>query len=142
MSVQPSVIIWTVICFCLFALVLYRLLFKPLLDLMDARSEKLEKAKRLALEESERLEERRRRLEEQRLLDAEALEEAHRERLAALRRESDAELKQLAAEAEKRRELTNEETKKLAAEAEERIRGSMDIMTAAFTEKLVSGGRG
>lgn len=142
MSVQPSLIIWTVICFCLFAFVLYRLLFKPVLELMDARGEKLENAKRLALEQSERLKEQQRLLEERRIAEAEALEAERQERLALLRRESDAELKRLAAEAEKRRAETAEGCKKLAAETAEQIGSYMDKMTEVFTDKLVSGGRG
>ena len=45
MTIQISVIIWTVICFILLMLILNNLLFKPLLDIMDKRREKIEAAR-------------------------------------------------------------------------------------------------
>ncbi len=44
-NLQPSLIIWTVICFSLFALILNKLIFGPILALMDKRSERLSAAK-------------------------------------------------------------------------------------------------
>lgn len=40
MTIQPSVLIWTIINFCLFMLVADRLLFRPILAFMDKRREK------------------------------------------------------------------------------------------------------
>ena len=51
MSIQPSVLIWTIICLVLLMLVLSKLLFKPLLAVMDARRDKIERA-RAAREEA------------------------------------------------------------------------------------------
>ena len=45
MSIQLPVIIWTVICFCLFALVMSKLLFEPVLKNMDARKARIDKAR-------------------------------------------------------------------------------------------------
>lgn len=45
MSIQLSVIIWTVICFFVLILILDNLLFKPMLELMDSRKEKIESAR-------------------------------------------------------------------------------------------------
>ena len=66
MNVQPSVLIWTVINFCILMLVLNKLLFKPLLAFMDARRKKIddagaarENAAREAAEARERAEEER-----------------------------------------------------------------------------------
>ncbi len=57
MEIQISVIIWTVICFCILMLILKNLLFKPLLKVMDQRSERLENAKKkkAEMEEAERM---------------------------------------------------------------------------------------
>ena len=44
MTIQISVTIWTIICFVLLMLILHNLLFKPVLRVMDARREKIEKA--------------------------------------------------------------------------------------------------
>ena len=54
MSIQVSVIIWTVICFLLLMLILRNWLFKPVLEVMDKRRERIEKAKEKQLE-AERL---------------------------------------------------------------------------------------
>ncbi len=44
MSFQPSVIIWTVICFLLLTVILKNLLFAPVLKVLDERKEKIEAA--------------------------------------------------------------------------------------------------
>jgi len=44
-TIQVSVLIWTIICFCLMMLILNRFLFKPLLAVMDARRDKIEQAR-------------------------------------------------------------------------------------------------
>ena len=45
MSVQLSVVIWTVINFCILMLVLWKLLFKPTLAFMDKRAEKIRRVR-------------------------------------------------------------------------------------------------
>ncbi|MBQ3861838.1 MAG: hypothetical protein II779_15045 [Clostridia bacterium] len=55
MTVQLPVLVWTVICFCLFALILHFMLFKPLLSHMDRRSEKIARAKEKKREREEAL---------------------------------------------------------------------------------------
>lgn len=45
MNFQPSVMVWTVICFLLLTVILKNLLFTPLLKIMDSRREKTEAAK-------------------------------------------------------------------------------------------------
>lgn len=46
MTVQPSLIVWTIICFLALFFILRGLLFRPLLSLMDAREKKIADAKR------------------------------------------------------------------------------------------------
>ncbi len=46
MNIQPSVIIWTVICFLLLMVILKNLLFTPVLRVLDSRKEKLEEAEK------------------------------------------------------------------------------------------------
>lgn len=55
MTIQISLVIWTVIGFVTLALILNKYLFKPLLNLMDAREEKIRKgeAERQAAAERE-----------------------------------------------------------------------------------------
>lgn len=44
MNIQPSVIVWTVICFLLLMFILKNLLFKPVLEVLDKRKEKVDSA--------------------------------------------------------------------------------------------------
>ncbi len=46
MTIQISITIWTVICFCLLMVILRHLLFGPVLRVMDARKQKIEQAAR------------------------------------------------------------------------------------------------
>lgn len=46
MNIQPSVIVWTVICFLLMAVILKNLLFTPVLRMIDSRKEKVDNAEK------------------------------------------------------------------------------------------------
>lgn len=46
MNIQPSVIVWTVICFIFLMFILKNLLFTPVLRMLDSRKEKVEAAER------------------------------------------------------------------------------------------------
>lgn len=54
MSIQISVIIWTVICFLLLMLILHNWLFKPVLEVMEKRRNRIEEARKKQAE-AERL---------------------------------------------------------------------------------------
>ena len=47
MTIQPNILIWTILCFCAFMLILWRLLLKPLLGFMDARDARIARARSL-----------------------------------------------------------------------------------------------
>ena len=141
MSIQPSVLIWTVICFCLFALVFNGLIIKPVLKVIDGRRERLNKARsaKRAADEADA---------EAAAARAAALNEAERrerERLDTeldeLRRQKEAEY---AAFAESLRAEALNNTRgpeKLGEDAEAAVRARMDEMVRAFAEKLLSGGK-
>ncbi len=59
MSIQISVVIWTVICFVALYFILKYLLFNPILDIMDKRQEKIEGAKKQVADAEKLLEEKR-----------------------------------------------------------------------------------
>lgn len=44
MTIQLSVLIWTIICFLLLMLILHNLLFKPVLQMIDKRKERIQNA--------------------------------------------------------------------------------------------------
>lgn len=67
MSIQISVIIWTVICFLLLMLILHNWLFKPVLEVMEKRRNRIEKAKEKQLEVQRLTVEHEKMLEEQKL---------------------------------------------------------------------------
>ena len=140
MNVDLSQIIWTVICFGLFALVVDRLLFKPVLKVMDGRRERLENARALKAEAERREEERR----EAELLAAAEAEKREKERRAAAleaeRQAMEAELDSLSHEIEAARAGSAEELERFSAELWEGLGSSMDALVGAFTEKLVRDG--
>ena len=138
MTIQINVLIWTVICFCAFMLILWRLLLKPMLALMDARKAKLaharsldrsaERAEKQALEEERRLEEARIRAEERKqtvqvLRDESRVEREAREK--RFRRETQ----------EKRQEAEAE-----AADLVPQLAVSLEDHVTAFTDKLIAFG--
>ena len=47
MNIQLNILIWTVICFCVFMLILWRLLLKPLLAFLDSRNARIAHARSL-----------------------------------------------------------------------------------------------
>lgn len=76
-TIQVSILLWTIICFVVLMLILDRLLFRPLLDFMDKRREKIDGARsrrQSALRERE--EEQRRREEEHDAAKKQAMQDA------------------------------------------------------------------
>lgn len=67
MSIQISVIIWTVICFLLLMLILKNWLFKPVLEVMEKRRDRIEKAKQKQLEAQRLTSEHEKVLQEQKI---------------------------------------------------------------------------
>ncbi len=83
MTIQPSVAIWTVICFCALYLILKNLLFRPVLKLMDEREKKIGDAAR-------EKEDARIRAEEKQRLAAAARKEAEERALAERQEKTEA----------------------------------------------------
>lgn len=71
MTIEPSLIVWTVLCFLALMLILKKLLFQPMLTFMDARNAKIEAARK-AKEQARADQE----AETRRLLDERAAQEA------------------------------------------------------------------
>lgn len=138
MTIQPSILIWTLICFALLMVILDRLLFRPILSFMDARNERIAAAVRKK-EEGERA-----------VHEAEAELAARREqaasRTAAMAETEIADAKvrakNMIAKAERERETRIEECKtEISAktcELEDGLDDGVDRLAKAFVEKLVS----
>ena len=103
MTIEPSLIVWTVLCFLALMLILKKLLFQPMLTFMDARNAKIE-ASRKAKEQ------------------ARADYEAEARRMADERAAQEAQLRQSGAEAlEQVQEELRRETTQKRAEAAQRL---------------------
>ena len=103
MTIEPSLIGWTVLCFLALMLILKKLLFQPMLTFMDARNAKIEDARK-AKE------------------DARAAYEAEARRIADECAAQEAQLRQSGAAAlESAREELRRETTKKRAEAAQRL---------------------
>ena len=77
MSIQPSVIIWTIVCFLILMAILKNLLFKPVLNVIDSRKEKIDAAENKLKEiESITAENERRLNEEKERAEAESVVQA------------------------------------------------------------------
>lgn len=139
MTIQISVIIWTVICFVALYFILNNLLFKPLLTVMDKRREKSEKAEHER--ELARLE-----VEKKRAETAASIEAEHDRKLMEAKAETEKirfEGKQKLEEAKKNR-VAKVEEHRLKAETEfasdmETAKTGIDGIADVFLEKL--GGR-
>ena len=80
MTIQISLVIWTVIGFVVLSLILDRFLFKPLLKVMDDRNEKIKAGEEQRRQELERREKTRKALEiSNAAREQEALKAAERE---------------------------------------------------------------
>ncbi len=139
LNIQPSLIIWTVICFGLLMLVLDRLLFRPLLKLMDERKERAESARRRAGEAKLALEARESELALSREAERQRLLKEAYEKAEAFRRDSEAELRALSRELEERVARNREEAAKLTDEALADVSASLDGFASDYAQMLTKG---
>ncbi len=121
MTIEPSLIVWTVLCFLALVLILKKLLFQPMLTFMDARNAKIEAARKAKEDARTEYEAEARHLADERAAQeaqlrqsgAEALEQAQEE----LRRET----------TQKRAEAAQRLAENRAALAEESVRISREL---------------
>ena len=138
MTIQLNILIWTILCFCAFMLILWRLLLKPLLGFMDARNAKIAHARSLdkSSEQAESLEQ------------AEALARAEAHRISEERKQAVQSLREkgrLEREARERqfRQETQEHREEVEAEAAElvpQLAVSLKDHVNTFTDKLMAFG--
>lgn len=83
MTIQISVVVWTVICFLILYFILKKLLFEPVLDVMDKREKKIADAEKAAADARAKVEKQR----EERILGR---KEAEKERAALREKEQEA----------------------------------------------------
>ena len=119
MTIEPSLIVWTVLCFFALMLILKKLLFQPMLTFMDTRNAKIEAARKAEYEaEARRLADERAAQEAQlRQSDAEALEQAQEE----LRRETTQKRAEAAQRLAENRAALAEESERITRELEPQL---------------------
>lgn len=138
MTIQISVLLWTVITFCILMFFLNKFLFKPLLAFMDAREQKIASARErrekaaLALETAEREAEEKRRAAEKQARDAAAAAILDAKRLAA-KQTAEAENRYALLLEQRRSEMETEKR-----ELQQNLDAGMDDLVTAFVQKLVS----
>ena len=138
MSIDISVLIWTVICFLVLMFALTKLLFKPLLKVMHERQEKI--ASGIAAGEQAEAELEKRRLEHEEELERLKAEQEREleEKLARVREES----ARLAAETEKQTVLGQErydaELKEQEQALTEQLRDGVERLASTLAEKITS----
>lgn len=138
MTIQISVLLWTVITFCILMFFLNKFLFKPLLAFMDAREQRIASARErrekaaLALETAEREAEQRRRAAEKQARDAAAAAILDAKRLAA-KQTAEAENRYALLLEQRRSEMETEKR-----ELQQNLDAGMDDLVTAFVQKLVS----
>ena len=139
MTIQLPVLLWTVICFVLLMLILSRLLFRPLLDFMDRREEKI----RSAAQKLEETEQARRDAEEKlarfRQEEAERTDRLSKEAVAEAEREAAA---ILASAAEEQKRTLEDCRSSLAAEKEKLSRDTeekTDELARAYLSAMMDG---
>ncbi len=138
MTLQPSLIIWTVICFCVLMFILNKLLFKPLLAFMDARKEKVAKARERAEEIMRERSERSAALQAVREAELLAESEKRNKEIEQFKAFAENELKKTESENRAKLEALSEQIGTSDNETYEAIASSMDKMAEAFAERLLS----
>lgn len=138
MTIQISVLLWTIICFCLMMLILNKLLFKPLLSFMDARNDRIQRAK---LRKQEFEQARQNALEAHSKAESEFRQEKAREAAEAVASLQETQDRILAAARERQEAALAAYDQELASEFEalntELDRGR-ESLAQAFAHRLVS----
>ena len=137
MEIQLSLILWTVICFALLMLVLQKLLFQPMLRMMDKRRLKIAEAHVRAEQLKQAREEQAARLEEARAQRRQEAERQAQEEIKRFETAAAAELAQINAAYEQ--ELAEAAGSGEAQQVLAVLNGSMDDFVDTFTNKLIEG---
>lgn len=138
MTIQINILIWTVICFCAFMLILWRLLLKPMLAFLDARKARIAHAH--SLDRSAERAEKQALLEAQRLAEVQRQAEEREQIVLALREKS-----RIEREERERRFLQETQARRADVEAEAndlvpQLAVSLQEHVNTFTDKLIAFG--
>lgn len=138
MTIQPSVLIWTIICFCLLMLILNKLLFRPLLSFMDARQARIDRAREKQTADKAAYEEDLRRLEQEKKDQRQRLAEAASASVEEARTQAEA---RIAAARQKSEQEISAFQDSLEAESDlmkTKLDAGVETLASTFANRLVS----
>ena len=133
MTIEPSLIVWTVLCFLALVLILKKLLCQPMLTFMDTRNAKIEAARKAKEDARTEYEAEARRLADERAAQeaqlrqsgAKALEQAQED----LRRETTQKRAEAAQRLAENRAVLAEESERITRELEPQLSGlALDLV--------------
>lgn len=134
MTIEPSLIVWTVLCFLALMLILKKLLFQPMLTFMDTRNAKIEAARKAKEDARTKYEAEARRLADERAAQEAQLRQSGAEALEHVQEELRRETTQKRAEAAQRLA----ENRAALAEESERITRELELQLSDLALDLVN----
>ena len=138
MNIQPSIMIWTVICFLLLCVILKNLLFNPVLKVIDARHEKSVAAKEKKSNIEKLISEHEIQVEKDKILAEERNRKLTKQRLEQIHLQSKKEIeeaqRQCLADVQKYREDIIEEREKIVSS----VAPNMETAAALFAKNIIS----
>lgn len=138
MTIQLSVLIWTIICFCLLMLILNKLLFKPLLSVMDARQEKIDKAREKKESHARLYAQAEKDMEEHRALQEKQWAENAAAEVASARSSAQAQLEEAQKQSEQELEAYRQALASESAELKLKLDAGVEALASTFADRLLS----
>ena len=138
MNIQPSVMVWTVICFLLLTVILKNLLFDPVLKMIDSRREKTEAAAKKKEEIEKLIFEHKNQAESEKALAEEKNRKETKQKLEQIQLQSKKEIeaaqRQCLADVQKYREGIKDEHDKIVCS----VAPKMETAAALFAKNIIS----
>lgn len=138
MNIQPSVMVWTVICFLILTVILKNLLFTPLLKIMDSRREKIQAASKKKEDIEKCILEHKNQAEKEKTLAEEKARKETKQKLEQLQLQSKKEIetaqRQCIADVQKYREGISDEHDKIVCS----VAPKMETAAALFAKNIIS----
>lgn len=138
MTIQPSILIWTLISYCLLMLILDRLLFRPMLSFMDQRNARIAAAMQKKEDDERALADAEAKLTAQRELAAQRTSELVEKEIADAKIRAERLIEKASAEREAKIEACATELTAKTADLETGLATGVDRLAKAFVNKLIS----
>ncbi len=137
-NIQPSVMVWTVICFLLLMVILKKWLFTPVLNVIDSRREKIEAAEKKKEDIEKLVLDHEKQIENEKALAEEKNKKEVKQKLEQIQLQSKKEIeaaqRECLADVEKYREGIKEEHDKIV----DSVAPKMETAAALFAKNIIS----